>query len=231
MATLVVVPIDPEFDAMTAVLGEMGYAGEECAVGRLTATEFAGGRLIVARGGLGKTQFGVQTQHLLDNLDNLDGIDAVICAGTSGALAESVNKFDVVVATETIEHDFNRGSALIVLPPPTYAGDAALIAAARELAASGRYPFALHFGGVASGDEGIASRERAGEVREATGAIAVAWEGAGGARAAELSGVPFLELRGISDGAGEAALEEFWANIPATMRSVTGVVMGLVGLE
>ena len=229
MATLVVVPIDPEFEAMAAVLGEMGYAGEERAVGRLTATEFADGRLIVARGGLGKTQFGVQTRHLLDNLD---GVDAVICAGTSGALAESVNKFDVVVATETIEHDFNRGNTLIVLPLPTYAGDAALIAAARELAASGRFPFALRFGGVASGDEGIASRERASEVRDATGgALAVAWEGAGGARAAELSGVPFLELRGISDGAGEAALEEFWANIPATMRSVTGVVMGLVGLD
>ena len=121
MATLVVVPIDPEFEAMAAVLGEMGYAGEERAVGRLTATEFADGRLIVARGGLGKTQFGVQTRHLLDNLD---GVDAVICAGTSGALAESVNKFDVVVATETIEHDFNRGNTLIVLPLPTYAGDA-----------------------------------------------------------------------------------------------------------
>lgn len=228
MATLVVVPIEHEIAAMTEVLGEMGYAGEERAVGRLTATEFADGRLIVASGGLGKTQFGVQTQHLLDNMD---GVDAVICAGTSGALADSVNKFDVVIATETIEHDFNRGNTLIVLPLPTYAGDAALIAAARELAASKRFGFALRFGGVASGDEGIASRERAREVREATGAMAVAWEGAGGARAAELAGVPFLEVRGISDGAGEAALEEFWANIPATMRSVTAVVAGLVGLD
>ena len=227
MTILAVIPIVQEFDAMMEAMAEFGYAAKERSVGRLAAAEFDGGRLIVAQGGLGKTQFGVQTQHLLDNLS---GIDAVVCAGTSGALSDTLDRGDVVIAAQTVEHDFNRGSALITLPLPTFPGDAALIDALRALASRKAFPFTLHFGGVASGDEGVANRARAQEISDATGAIAVAWEGAGGARAAQLAEIPFLEIRGISDGAGESALEEFWQNIPSTIRNVALIVRELAGL-
>lgn len=227
MTILAVIPIVQEFDAMMESMAEFGYAAKARSVGRLTAAEFDDGRLIVAQGGLGKAQFGVQTQHLLDNLS---GIDAVVCAGTSGGLSDALDRGDVVIATQTVEHDFNRGSALITLPLPAFPGDAALTDALRALAARKEFPFALHFGGVASGDEGVANRDRAQEISAATGAIAVAWEGAGGARAAQLAAIPFLEIRGISDGAGESAFEEFWQNIPSTIRNVTLVVRELPGL-
>lgn len=227
MTILAVIPIAQEFDAMMEAMAEFGCAAKERRVGRLTAAEFDGGRLIIAQGGLGKAQFGVQTQHLLDNIT---GIDAVVCAGTSGGLTDDLDRGDVVIATQTVEHDFNRGSALITLPLPTFPGDAALIGAIRALSARKEFPFTLHFGGVASGDEGVANRNRAQEISAATDAIAVAWEGAGGARAAQLSDIPFLEIRGISDGAGESAFEEFWQNIPSTIRNVALVVRELPGL-
>ena len=227
MTILVVTPITQEYDAFTSALKKFGYSGAARAVGRLDAMEFDGGEIIVAQGGLGKAQFGVQTQHLLDNLGD---IGAVVCAGTCGRLDKSLSVGDVVVGTHTVEHDFNRGETLIKMPLPTFEGDAALVEALRGVADSANLPCNLRFGGIASGDEGIASEKRISEIVESTGAIVVAWEGAGGARAAQLSGVPFLEIRGISDGAGENALEEFWANIPIAVANVAAVVREVAGL-
>ena len=234
MLTLVVTPIPQEYEALNATLADMGLVGVERRVGRLTAVEYDGG-LLVAEGGLGKAQFGVQTQHLIDHLGSVgegigDGIGVVVCAGTCGRLDKSLSVGDVVVATHTVEHDFNRGMALITLPLPTFAGDAALLGKLRSAAAGGDVACRLHFGGVASGDEGIASERRIAELRESTGAMVVAWEGAGGARAAQLSGLPFLEVRAISDGAGEDAMNEFWANIPIAMNAIAEVVRRLAGI-
>ena len=224
MTVLVLTPITEEYDAFTNALTDFGYNGVERTIGRLDVTEFDGGEIIVAEGGLGKAQFGVQTQHLLDNLDD---IGVVVCAGTCGRLDDTLSVGDVVVGTQTVEHDFNRGMALITMPLPTFEGDAALIDKLRGVAERRDFGFGVHFGGVASGDEGIASEKRIREVRADTGALVVAWEGAGGARAARLSGVPFLEIRGISDGAGENAMQEFWANIPMAVGNVAAVVREL----
>lgn len=221
MTVLVVTPIDEEYEAFKNTLTEFGHEGVDRAVGRLTAIEYDGGEIILAQGGLGKAQFGVQTQHLIDNLE---GISVVVRAGTCGRLDDTLSVGDVVVGTQTVEHDFNRGMALIKFPLPTFKGDAKLIEALRGVAERGSLPCNLRFGGIASGDEGIASEKRIRELVESTGAMVVAWEGAGGARAAQLSGLPFLEIRGISDGAGENAFDEFWANIPVAVRSVAAVV-------
>lgn len=227
MTVLVVTPISEEYEAFTIALADFGHSGVDRAVGRLTATEYDGGKIILAQGGLGKAQFGVQTQHLIDNLE---GISVVVCAGTCGRLDSSLSVGDVVVGTRTVEHDFNRGLTLIKLPLPTFEGDAQLIDRLKGICDKGNLPCSLRFGGIASGDEGVASEKRIREIAESTGALVVAWEGAGGARAAQLSGIPFLEIRGISDGAGENAFEEFWANIPIAIRSVATVVREIPAL-
>ena len=227
MTVLVVTPIEQEYEAFTNALDALGHSRTSRSVGQLTALEYDGGEIILAPGGLGKAQFGVQTQHLIDNLD---GIRVVVCAGTCGRLDGTLSVGDVVVGTQTVEHDFNRGMALIKLPLPTFEGDAGLIEGLRDVAEQGALPYKLRFGGIASGDEGVASERRIRELIESTGAIVVAWEGAGGARAAQLSGLPFLEIRGISDGAGENAFEEFWTNIPIAIRSVATVVREIPAL-
>ena len=226
MTTLVITPISEEYEALTTSLTKLGHSSVEITAGRLSARAFDN-RIILAQGGLGKAQFGVQTQHLIDNLD---GIRVVVCAGTCGRLDGTLSVGDVVVGTQTVEHDFNRGMALIKLPLPTFEGDAGLIEGLRDVAEQGALPYKLRFGGIASGDEGVASERRVRELIESTGAIVVAWEGAGGARAAQLSGLPFLEIRGISDSAGENAFEEFWTNIPIAIRSVATVVREIPAL-
>ena len=230
MTILIAAPIPQEYEALTATLSDMGLNGVERAVGRLSAMRYDGG-LLVAQGGLGKAQFAAQTQHIISHLEieSPGELRALVCAGTCGRLDKSLSVGDVVVATQTIEHDFNRGMALIEMPLPSFDGDAALIATLREIAEREDLPCKLQFGGVASGDEGIASEKRIRELQESTGALVVAWEGAGGARAAQLSGVPYLEIRAISDGAGEDAMQEFWSNIPIAMNSIAAVARELTG--
>ena len=67
--------------------------------------------------------------------------------------------------------------------------------------------------------------ERAATLREATEACAVAWEGAGGARACAFSGVPFLELRGITDTANHQAPADFRANVQRVMAHTAALVV------
>ena len=127
-----------------------------------------------------------------------------------------------MAATETVEHDFKYGMS--DKPQPRFAGCGRSLSALRAAPESAPPPFAVRFGAVASGDEGIADANRAREIRERFGALAAAWEGAGGARAAEFAGVPFLEIRAVSDGAGESAPDEFERNIPKAMRNAARVL-------
>jgi adenosylhomocysteine nucleosidase len=215
MTVLTLVPTTRELDALVAAFKDMDVAGKPITIGRLDAISYLGGRALVAEGGLGKAQFAVQTQHSVEAIPDLS---VALCLGSAGGLNSELNIGDVVVATETIEHDFNRG--LIPGPLPEFEGDARFISAVRASRSFDELPFAVKFGRVASGDEAIITTTRAAEVTNATGAIAVAWEGAGGARACRFAEVPFVEVRGISDMANEEAESVFFENIPATMKNL-----------
>ena len=68
--------------------------------------------------------FAVRTLHLIERGPPLDG---VLCIGTCGALSPALAIGDVVVATETVEHDFNR--KLTEGPIPRFESDPKLLAA------------------------------------------------------------------------------------------------------
>jgi adenosylhomocysteine nucleosidase len=84
--------------------------------------------------------------------------------------------------------------------------------------------FGILFASIASGDEDIIEAARRAELRTETEAAAVAWEGAGGARACRFHDVPYVEIRGISDSASESAPDEFRANLDLSMRNVAALV-------
>jgi adenosylhomocysteine nucleosidase len=68
---------------------------------------------LVAPGGHGKTQFAVQAQYLIDRFSS---VELVICAGAAGSLAPELSIGDVVVGTETVEHDYRLLFATRPLP-------------------------------------------------------------------------------------------------------------------
>ncbi|MDT8273248.1 MAG: hypothetical protein RRA35_08645, partial [Desulfomonilia bacterium] len=84
----------------------------------------------------------------------------------------------------------------------------------------GECSFRIHFGSIASGDEVICDPQRKCSLHEETGALAVAMEGAGGARACRFSAVPFLEVRGVTDAADHSIASDFLLNLESAMRHV-----------
>jgi adenosylhomocysteine nucleosidase len=218
MSILVVCPLEDELNSLIEGLAEQGYTCSPVTVGRVAAFKIGGG-VFLAQGGLGKATFGIRTQYLIDHLDD---VNLVVCAGVSGGLHQSLSIGDVVVGTATVEHDFYM--KISGRPLPGFDGHEGSITILRNMVRPGQFTFDLHFGVIASGDESIVDSARADEVRASTGAYAVGWEGAGGARACEFSNVPFLEIRGVSDLADHAAPEEFFKNLPSTMKNVASVV-------
>ena len=220
MTLLAIVPTQRELDLFAAALQRFDAGAASETIGVLGVKRFPELSIVTALGGLGKAQFAAHTQHLIANGE----WDIVVCAGAAGTLANSMRVGDVVIATETVEHDIRNRFG----PPhmPRFAATPQALdrchAATQDDGA-----FTVHYAPVASGDEDVVEEARRSELSARTGAAAVAWEGAGGARACLLSGVPYVEIRGISDGANSTAAGDFVANLPLVMENVASVVVSL----
>ena len=223
MTVLVVAPITAEFEALAGAFGQCWGSPMLRDTGRVSMREYAAAGVVLAEGGFGKVLYGVRTQHLLDHLPE---VSLVVCAGVAGALSEEVRVGDVVVGTATVEHDFH--SSVLGPAPPHFDGAGEHLSRIAATVEEVETPFRVHFAPIASGDEGIFSRARKEAIHARTEGLAVAFEGAGGARAAFFSGVPYLEVRGISDMAEGDVLRALEANLPAAMANVAEVVIRLV---
>jgi adenosylhomocysteine nucleosidase len=225
MRILTMVPIQPEIGFLLQAYTEKGFRTRNSMIGRLPVVHLPKLDVTLACGGLGKVQFAVQTQHLLDVCP---GWDLVICAGAAGALVDGLSVGDVVVATETVEHDIHNKFGKPILPK--FSGAEAVVSALRSITPLCK-SFQVHFGPIASGDEDVVDTDRRRALRRLTGALAVAWEGAGGARACHFSGVSFVEIRGITDRADSDAASEFGANLGGAIGNVATLIIFWLGVH
>lgn len=223
MTKLIVTPLQEQLDLLAQTFQAHGLVAQDYAGGRITSRYFPQLDVLLAPGGLGKAQFGIQTQYLID----LHGdVDMVICAGAAGAFAEHLQVGDVVIATTTVEHDCKYEFAK--RPPPRFEGSYMLLTQLQNVQLFPQL-FTVHYDVIASGDEDIVDRGRAEEVRALTGAVAVAWEGAGGARACAFNALPFIEIRGITDTADHDAPHDFATNLARAMTNVAILAMHWLG--
>jgi adenosylhomocysteine nucleosidase len=72
---------------------------------------------------------------------------------------------------------------------------------------------------MAGSDEDMIDIQHGRELRELWDALAVAWEGVGGARASAFSDVPYLEIRGATDTADHEAPVVFYVNLKIVMKN------------
>ena len=216
MVILAMVPTWRELDSLTSSLKGFSFQAQ---VGKVSIREYFDGQLIVSLGGVGKAQMAIQSQYLIDQIP---GLGLIICAGTAGALIDTLQPGDVVIATSTIEHDFISG--LVPAPQPEFFGDEKTLLFFKYLEENSLVPFQIIFGSVASGDESVITSCRKESIYLSTGAQAVAFEGAGAARACIFSKIPFVEIRAISDCADENAKEDFFSNIPLAMGNVARIL-------
>jgi adenosylhomocysteine nucleosidase len=215
---LVVTPLKEEYNDLYRSLSVRRLKSHQDKIGKLDVHHFPALNVTLARGGHGKTQFGIQTQYLLDHAQ----FDLVICAGAAGALAPEVKVGDLIVATSTVEHDYNL--KFVRRPNPQFAGDATSIQQLEALKLP-EADFRIHFGIMAGGDEDVIEVERGRELRDLHTALAVAWEGVGGARACAFSEVPYLELRGATDTANHEAPVVFDVNLKIVMKNIAYVLV------
>lgn len=215
---LIVTPLQEEYNDLYDSLMSLGLESHEDKIGKLDVHYFPALNATLARGGHGKTQFGIQTQYLLDHAQ----FDLVSCAGAAGALAPEVKVGDLIVATATVEHDYNL--KFVKRPNPQFAGDKKSIEQIKALNMADA-DFNVHFGVMAGGDEDVIEIVRGKELRELHNALAVAWEGVGGARACAFSEVPYLELRGATDTANHEAPVVFDTNLKIVMRNIARLLV------
>lgn len=169
-------------------------------------------RFYLSQGGHGKVEFALRALTEIQKVKPT----LFICAGAAGALNPSYAPRDLILGQETLEHDFQL--KFVRRPTPCFPADAKVLQS--MLKQVDRFDFQVHVGKIASGDEDIINPERAAELRRLTGADAVAWEGAGGARAARLTNTAFIEIRMISDTAGTDAADRFRENLEPGMKNL-----------
>lgn len=220
MQKLLIAPQCNEFDYLLKGFVSKGYKTDNILFGSIEGAKIPELEIMVATGGHGKAQFAAQTQYLISRLPN---VGLVICVGASGSLVEALSIGDVIVATNTIEHDYQL--RFTEEPLPVHSGHSQSIDQLQNSIKNTHFPFGIYFGRIASGDEDIIDPERANELHAETDALCVAWEGSGGARAAALSNLPFLEIRVVTDTSNVSAAENFQKNLANTIPNITSLLV------
>jgi len=219
-SVLVLAPDPDEAEALVQGFARRGVHHEDVRMGTLRCVSLPALEMLIAVGGNGKAQYGIQAQYLIDRCD---GLELLVCAGAAGRLTDGLQIGDIVLGTGTVEHDYKE--RFNPRPSPRYDASPGILSEFIRLAESMAFPFKVHFGVIASGDEDIVDPARAAELRETTNALCVAWEGSGGARAARLNDIGFIEMRGITDGADGDAARSFHDNVNDVMVNVVELMM------
>lgn len=214
-ASLVLCPLKIELQTLLQVLkSDHHLAAEPHKINDRTFYFVPEMNAYFASGGLGKDRFANSVHFFLSKFSE---VKTVVCAGAAGALSADVGIFDIIVAEEICEHD--------VVPVRFYQGSVEHL---QNLKSFTSPQFRVHFGKMASGDENIMDHERAEAVLKQTGALGVAWEGAGGAKACQSKKVSYLEIRAVTDNARLDVMENFEKNLPQALTHLSQVLILLL---
>ena len=154
-----------------------------------------------------KVNAGICTQILADEFQ----VEAVINTGIAGSLKAEINIGDIVLSTDTMQHDVDArefGYPLGQIPRMetlTFLADEKLRKLAKEVCEEVNPDIQVFEGRVASGDQFVADKETKEKIIENTQAYCTEMEGAAIGQAAYLNKIPYLVIRAISDKADDSA--------------------------
>ena len=167
--------------------------------------------VVIVRSGIGKVNASICTQILIDDFH----IDAVINTGIAGSLRNEINIGDIVLSTDTVEHDMEAtafGYPVGQIPRMdtfSFEADKHLIALAKNCCEKVNPEVTVFTGRVVSGDQFISNKEKKNWLLETFDGYCTEMEGASIAHCAYLNNIPFLIIRAISDKADDSAQMDY----------------------
>ena len=202
--------------AMEVEVARLKEAMENVAVKEKAGMEFCQGKLcgcpsIIVRSGVGKVNAALCAQILVDDF----GVDRIVNTGIAGSLRAEINIGDVVISSDTLQHDMDAtgfGYRLGEIPQmdcSVFPADEGLIRLAKECCGEVNPDIAVFTGRVVSGDQFISVREKKQWLTKTFDGFCTEMEGAAIAQAAYRNQVPFLIIRAISDKADESATMDY----------------------
>ncbi len=167
--------------------------------------------LVVVKSGIGKVNAAMCTQILVTYFK----IQRIINTGIAGALNNIINIGDVVVSTDTLQHDMDAigfGYEPGVIPRmecSIFPADSKLIELAIKAGEIATPDIQIIKGRVVSGDQFITSHEKKEYLIKQFSGFCTEMEGAAIGQVAYLNKIPFIILRAISDKADDSASMDY----------------------
>ena len=207
----------------------------EISVTKKAGMEFCRGMLngkpvVVVRSGIGKVNAGICTQILVDDYH----VDCVINTGIAGSLKSVIDIGDIVVSTDTVQHDMNAvgfGYPLGQIPRMdtlAFPADQKLIELACQVCREVNPEIQVYAGRVVSGDQFVSDKESKERIKSNFDGFCTEMEGAAIAQAAYLNGIPYVVLRAISDKADDSATVDYPAFEREAIRHCVNLVLNMV---
>lgn len=177
---------------------------------QFTEGQLHGKSIVLCKSGVGKVNAAVTTQILIDTF----GVEAIIFTGVAGAVDPELNVGDIVVSSESLQHDmdvtalgFPRGT-IPYEETSLFVSDEKLrllaADASREL-----FDGRVKIGRVLSGDQFIANRDTVAVLYQELQGACTEMEGAAVAQVSVMNGVPHVIIRSMSDKADGSAHVNF----------------------
>lgn len=187
-------------------------------------------KVLLVRCGIGKVNAAICTQILIDRFN----ANYIINTGVAGGLHPDINIGDIVISSDTVEHDmdvtaFGHGKGEIPrMDRSFFEADATLVEAAQEAAENLKGEHKIFIGRIASGDQFVSSIKVKEDIYSTFTAYCAEMEGAAIAHTCYLNQVPFVVIRAISDKADHSAEVNFDEFVNLAARNASRMIEGII---
>lgn len=170
-----------------------------------------GHEVVVVRSGIGKVNAAICAQILVDEYH----VRCVVNTGIAGSLKAEINIGDIVLSTDTLEHDMDAGAfgypvgQIPRMDTLSFQADEGLREAAKAACEKVLSDVGVFEGRVVSGDQFVSDSDKKNWLSETFGGFCTEMEGAAIAHTAYLNQIPFLIIRAISDKADNSASMDY----------------------
>lgn len=185
--------------------------------------------VVVVMSGIGKVNAAVCAEILALKY----GVDAIINTGIAGSLDAKIDIGDIVLSTDTLEHDMDAvtfGYPVGQIPRMdtlSFTADEQLRKLAKAVCEEVNPDISVFEGRVVSGDQFVSDKEKKDWLVSTFDGSCTEMEGAAIGHTAYLNNVPFLIIRAISDKADDSASMDYSAFEAKAIEHSVKLLLGL----